>query len=480
MSNYNKVLDFIKETINKNNSQKDKKVALHLAKTFPDGLKYMDISFLQDIDVIRELIVYSPLWLVNIDKKILSSDKVWSIIQKQYPQFLNIESLFELYKKIESKTITKDDVIKHMCIELSSTSSTSSSSNIGIKLLFVFPEFTRDKDIMLMAIQIFPAIYNVMSIDNPLFKDPDIIAYILKTKPGEATRLLYSEGNPHLRNDPEFALKLLKITNNNALIWNFNLQDNVEFAKNVIKEYGVSLTYFAYDIIDNKNIVSQALRRNGDEWKYITDNLKKDISLAKLAITHSPSKSIYQYMTESLKDDYNISLLAIKTNISNAKYTSTALKNNIKFILDVVTFYPEFYIYIEDDKLRYNITYILKYMSVNIKVYYVIRYVCSQLYSIYPTKNVNYNKYINTDSLHTSQQNITKKFNIEKLKALMDDRYIALYFIALCPDDYYFLNKKHWKDKEIAIEIIKKHHEFYNMLDGNLKEDKDIKKLIVC
>jgi hypothetical protein len=149
----------------------------------------------------------------------------------------------------------------------------------------------------------------------------------------------YEFSDSSIKKDIEISKLALKIDKNNIKYVSDELFEDICF---ILYAYSLNCKVI-YERIQNdisfdKAIIINAIQNDDNVDMVILQNpdIKNDVDLIKLAIKYSSSPNILRYASQNIKNNNEICFLAIIKNIEAIKYTSEDLKNNFKFIRNIL------------------------------------------------------------------------------------------------------------------------------------------------
>jgi hypothetical protein len=102
----------------------------------------------------------------------------------------------------------------------------------------------------------------------------------------------------------------------------------------VAAEHGVSLCDVSNEFRSNRDIVMQAVIRNGYELQYASSELRNTRAVVAAAVRQNGESIIYA--SETLREDYDFALLAVKTDGLCIQYMSQELQSILEITLEAV------------------------------------------------------------------------------------------------------------------------------------------------
>ena len=190
--------------------------------------------------------------------------------------------------------------------------------------------------------------------------------------------------------------------NDNGLVINGKYYNKLEILEDVRKD-DKALRHAPKEILNNFDIVLEAVTHHGLALMYVSDELQNNIQVVLAAVRESEfalkhaSKELKNnynivltavkndgyalaFASEELKNNYNIVLTAVKNDVNSLRYASKSLQNNKKILYEVrnfnfgknCVFEPTLELYIKNKKNGCLSNYLLSYISHEINYIHVV------------------------------------------------------------------------------------------------------------
>ncbi len=182
--------------------------------------------------------------------------------------------------------------------------------------------------------------------------------FISKTIKGAPHALKYASNE--LKNDPEFIKKIINSTSKigysgNILRYTSSIiRDNKDIVLDAVSKDGCDLQHASDRLKNDKDIVLSAIKQSHKAVKYISEHLKNDKDVM-LAATASYGECLI-YASSKLRQNKEFGLEVVKIDSQALGALSDKLKNDIDIVTQAITYFPEAIQYASDRlKNNYNL-----------------------------------------------------------------------------------------------------------------------------
>lgn len=224
---------------------------------------------------------------------------------------------------------------------------------------------------------------------------------------------------------------------------------------------GYVLRYAPKELKENKDVMLQACRINGDCFRNLSEDLRDDRDLAFVSIQTKPQ--IFSEASLRLRADKELAIEAISKNSTDAFYVFKALDPSLKKDKEVVlcafSICPRILSRgtTADPELKKDAEFLLSLIQINEMAYEFVDHdlACDEGFiKAAFRKNPNINRYASFD--------VDDK---DFIKEVMDFDCV----IVFC-----MIPAKYKADKEFILPYLKKHPDLYELIDDSLKQDVDL------
>ena len=210
-----------------------------------------------------------------------------------------------------SENLKNDEEVVLTAVQRSSTA-----------LKYASIELKNNKEFIKRLVKDQPEIFKYIS--ENLKKDKEFIMEIAKIN-GH----ILDNVNETIKKDQEFLIELLTNQGYALKYISKELRNNREFVLNAIKNDSNAIKYASKELRNDKEIVIAAVEQSINLLIYASDELKKDREFILYLVKEKGLSFALVYADESLKNDKEIVLEAIKNEPTSIKYVSKELKQNI-------------------------------------------------------------------------------------------------------------------------------------------------------
>ncbi|KAL9657471.1 hypothetical protein ABK040_016738 [Willaertia magna] len=197
-----------------------------------------------------------------------------------------------------------------------------------------------NRDIILSSVKKQPICFTYAS--NRLKEDREIALEALSNASNTGVQLqgLLAAVSANLLFEREFIMDLLdKDPSFFKYIPSYELIDDREVVLKAIRKNGYLLYYASSEMKNNKEIVSTAVDVDGEALMYASSELKDDKEIVLKAVRNN-GKALLE-ASERLKQDEEVILEALKSNVSYISFASKRFKQDQHLMNHIFTLYPE-------------------------------------------------------------------------------------------------------------------------------------------
>jgi len=287
-------------------------VSLGFSTLYADGLLY------KNRDTVLNLLLNNSILLKDVDD-IYKKDRALVLKTVDAYNYDDIDESLKSDKEILRKAIEKGyDLRKadeNMSLDRDLVLSSVKNNNNNFE--YAKDIFKKDKD---FVFEVLGACYhNLMYADESLRKDREFILKIIKLYP-----YAFEYADESIK-DKELAL----IAEKQA--------DYLNMAS--LKKNGQGLDLVDENITDNREFVTEVIKKNPMAYRSVSPRLKKDKELLLLAFKSINDYGIYNmlmYADDTLKSDKELVLKILKLNSDQYKFIAPELKKDNDFILSII------------------------------------------------------------------------------------------------------------------------------------------------
>jgi len=140
-----------------------------------------------------------------------------------------------------------------------------------------------------------------------------------------------------LKNDQDFIIKLIREFDLSLFDVSENMLNNKDVVLNSVRRDGYQLQYASSLLLDDPEVVMVAIKNFIPALYYASERLRKDQDFIINIIKKNFSfESPLRYASEELCDNYDFMIKAIRENISSLDYVSNNLLDNRLFMIEVI------------------------------------------------------------------------------------------------------------------------------------------------
>ncbi len=163
--------------------------------------------------------------------------------------------------------------------------------------------------------------------DEKLLHDKDFLASL----PDRMLEYLLEEDGPDwLRDDKEFALKMIANTGCTIEYLSEKLRDDYDIALAAVKSFGRQYRYVSEKLKMNRNVAKAAFLSGGGALEYAPDAIKADRELVKIALNSKGSD--LKYASDDLKADRELVKIALSSYGGGLMYLSDKYKGDKELV----------------------------------------------------------------------------------------------------------------------------------------------------
>ena len=216
----------------------------------------------------------------------------------------------------------------------------------GLMLEFADNDLKNDKEVVLIAVQNQGIALQYAS-DN-LKNDRETVLIAVQSR-GDALRYASDE----LKNDKLVVQNAVQNFGEALKYASDDLKNNIEVVMIAVKgrSYGAGVLQFSSERLRNdKDVVLNAVEKNGVCLQFASDNLKNDREIVLIAVQNDGQA--LEYASDNLKNDREIVLIAVQDKGEIIDYVSQILKNDYEIILCSVRSVLKMYDWEDHDHFR--------------------------------------------------------------------------------------------------------------------------------
>jgi tetratricopeptide (TPR) repeat protein len=308
--------------------KEDKEFCLAAISNFPEALKYCGEKIKKDHEVMKEIIHYHPLLLSTID---FDEEMALEAVKSNGMVLLQLPNKFkESHKFILEAVKSNGEVLKH--IRFSFLDAYPEIVKEAIKncpsAISRIPEDMKTKEICLLALKQSSYVFSCIPLNYK--KDDSLLKEAIKFN-GKILREA-----PHFKNNKEIVSQAIK-NNGEAILYADKklIEDNPDLVFEALKTYHSAVQCAGDQFQNDKKLMTEAVSMNGISLKFASESLKSDKKFVISAIKNNGAAFHFAHYT--LKEDEDV-LLEFSKNpdvlgfLNAAKY----LSKDKKLILEVV------------------------------------------------------------------------------------------------------------------------------------------------